>query len=187
MAMLKPTQISRQAPATALLAGFFLAGTGGVLSTQQGIYGYALPGLRVIEAGGRNSDLGARLLDIIRSLQTTNANIARVMGVSRQTIYNWLRGDTPSQQAQQKLDQLYRVSQRLRTSEIAPKVALSQPAIGGRSFWTLVQEGKDPEQLAEQIISAHGVRSPQRDLIAARMAGKRARGTLRRDAREDLG
>ena len=187
MAMLKPMQISRQTPTKVILAGIFLAGTGGVLSTPHIPFGYTPPGLRDTEAGSRSPSIREQLRDVIKSLQTTNSNVARALGVSRQTIYNWLRGDIPNRRAQQTIAQLSRASDLLRDSGISPKVALSQPAFGGRNFWALLGEGKDPERLTAQIISTHRGRQPQRSLVAARMAEKRARNTLRRDTRDDLG
>jgi DNA-binding XRE family transcriptional regulator len=177
MANLTPIIERKKIPATLFLAGIVLAGTGGSPHAQPSEAGYIPPGLRFV-ATPRSITARAQLQQIAASLKTTNSGIARALDVSRQTIYNWLRGDPPSAILQNKLDQLQRAGQLLLGSDLMVKASLLNPMMKGMNFWQLVQRGEDAEKLAKKLIDDNISKDAQRKLIAERIATKRARGAI---------
>ena len=177
MANLIPFVERKKIQTTLLLVGIVLAGTGGSSNVQPSQAGYMHPGLRFVETR-RKINAREQLQQIAASLKTTNSGIARALDVSRQTIYNWLKGDPPSAILQNKLDQLQRAGRLLLASDLMVKSSLLNPMTKGMNFWQLVQRGEDAEKLAKKLIDDDISKDAQRKLIAERIATKRARGAI---------
>lgn len=170
----------------ALFAGIVMAGTGGTLSSAASA-GYALPGVRYVNDGSRSPRTKSQLKIISQALETTNAAIARALGVSRQSLYNWLNGSTPSTHIQNKLDRLLTAAEILGAQQFPIRPALMQPLESGMSFWQLVEAGEKPDNLARMVIDAHTKRTDQRALIAERIAIRRTKGIMRDYEHDDFG
>lgn len=188
MAALAPTRENRSissALKASLWAGVMLAGTGGVFQLQADSIGYAPPCVRFVEAR-RNAPVRAQIRLILEGLGVSNAGLARALGVSRQTIYNWLNGDFPKDSHQSQLDSLSRAYDVLLPLDVAKHTVLTQPMDSGRNFWQLIQDGADAEALAQRLKTSYSKRNHQRSLMAERIAAKRAKGTLADIASDDL-
>lgn len=195
MANIRRKSSTRNLTAAAMLAGLVGAGTGGELSASASGYGYAVPGVEYISSAsgiaGADGDCSSTIRDqfavISEGLQTTSANLARAMGVSRTTIYNWMKEDpAPSAAVQLRLSQLAMAAYKLSMTEILPKSALALPIHGGRSFWEAFAAGEDAESMVDAIVEFRGQRAAQRELMAERLAEKRRRGSLGALSAEDL-
>ena len=187
MAMLAPapqTPLQKSAKLAALLIGVIAAGTGGTPQIPPNHIGYA-PNVRFVEAH-RKTHVVAQIQQILEELGVSNAGFARAMGVSRQAIYNWLKGDPLKDEHQSRIDSLARACDVLRKLDVLPHALLRQPLEAGRNFWALVRDGQDAETLATRLASVFQTRQHQRALMAERGAAKRARGGLADIAPDDF-
>lgn len=181
---LAPPQRRRRA--LALMAGIVLAGTGGIQSSEPSTKGYALPNVRIVDTR-RASRTQSQLVFVISALKTTNAALARALGVSRQAIYNWLNGAQPSALVQARIDQLHAAAQLLTAASHAVRPLLAQPFKHGKNFWQLMATGENPEVLAQALVERQSSNQSQRQLLAERVAAKRARGNFSFNEPDDLG
>lgn len=168
-----------------LLAGVAaVAGTGGVMHAPAPI-GYALPQLALHNPPG-SSQAAIQIRNIVSNLSISHAALARVMQVSRQTVYNWLNGALPTERCASLLSKLAQVNAKLASSVEPARAILNKPLHEGKSFWQLVQGGSEPDALVEKLLSLQSGRADQRTLMQKRLAEKRARGTLRSGVSDDL-
>lgn len=161
----------------ALLAGCVVAGTGGISIAHGGGVGYGLPGVHYV-ASATDNYVGEQLSAIANSLRTTNAELARALGVSRQALYNWRAGQRPSSATIDRLEALSSAAKIISASSVVPKQALACINSDGQNFWQALAQGADAMELANKIVAGHNARESQRELVAARLAAKRSRGTL---------
>lgn len=173
----RTTQDSRRlaGPAAVLFAGVAaLAGTGGITHAPTDI-GYTLPGVR-LQPMRRATAASAQLRRVMSNLAVSHAAMARVLGVSRQAMYNWLNGAEPTGRHQATLAALDEVHAILADIGMPMGVLLTKPLRDGQSFWDLVRAGERPAPLAELIRDTYQRRSEQRTLVAQRLTAKRAKG-----------
>ena len=112
--------------------------------------------------------------------------MARVLGVSRQAMYNWLNGAEPTGRHQATLAALDEVHAILAGIGMPMRAVLTKPLQDGQSFWDLVRAGERPVPLAERIRDTYEHRSDQRTLVAQRLAAKRAKGIQADSTPDDL-
>jgi transcriptional regulator with XRE-family HTH domain len=129
---------------------------------------------------------GAKVKRIMAGMGISAAALARVLGVSRQTLYNWINGDQASVIHVTRIDALVRAHDALLTVDEPQRPLLTQPLRAGQTFWQLVQAGEDPEALAYTVRATHERRAEQRALMAERLAAKRAKGTVTDGSSDDL-
>jgi len=188
MAQLAPSaRTVRRAPMplATLFAGVFLAGTGSATQLPPNAAGYLPVGVRFSEFPVRRM-AGAKVKRIMAGMGISAAALARVLGVSRQTLYNWINGDQASEIHVTRIDALVRAHEALLTVDEPQRPLLTKPVRASQNFWQLVQAGEDPEVLAQAIRVTHERRADQRVLTAARLAAKRAKGTLVDGSSDDL-
>lgn len=187
MAHIRQKNSARNLTAAAFLAGLVGAGTGGEWSAVESKYGYAVPGLEFISSGRVESNRGEGYSSAVREsfeaiivgLQTSSANLARVLDVSRTTVYNWMKGVSfPSREVRQRLTQLEKAAVKLSAAGIPAKSALALPIHQEMSFWDAFAANGDVEKMVERIIDYRGDRSSQQKLVAERLAAKRKSGRL---------
>jgi len=83
----------------------------------------------------------------------TMSHLPAVFGVSRQTLYNWLNGETPKQQHQGKLVQLAAAAHAFTEAGFMPSAqSLDRTVAQGKSFMELIGQGADGKTTAEQLI-----------------------------------
>jgi len=171
------TRTVKKASQAAILAGCVVAGTGGISIAHASGVGYGLPGVHYVASAADNY-VGEQLSAITSSLRTTNAELARALGVSRQALYNWRAGQRPGSATIDRLERLSSAAKVISASGIIPKHALARVNSDGQNFWQAVAQGADAVDLANKIVDNHNARESQRKLVAARLAAKRSRGTL---------
>jgi transcriptional regulator with XRE-family HTH domain len=83
----------------------------------------------------------------------TMSHLPAVFGVSRQTLYNWLNGETPKEQHHGKLVQLAAAA-RVFTEASFKLTALSleRTVAQGQSFVELIGHGADGKETAERLV-----------------------------------
>lgn len=92
----------------------------------------------------------------------TMSHLPAVFGVSRQTLYNWLNGETPKEQHQGKLVQLAAAARVFTEAGFKPTAqSLERTVAQGKSFVELIGQGADGKETAERL-----VRIEKRGLVA---------------------
>lgn len=185
MAKLAPPPPRRVPKAALFFAGVAaLAGTGGVMHAPASI-GYGLPQL-VLQKSSQPGKVAVRIRQIISELSISHAALARVMGVSRQAVYNWINGSLPNERHESLIADLYVVNTMLAPTAEPVRALLTKPIRDGKSFWQLVESGAEPLPLVEQLLVTHRQRESQRVLAQQRLAAKRARGAVGSGLIDDL-
>lgn len=83
----------------------------------------------------------------------TMSYLPAVFGVSRQTLYNWLNGETPKEQHQGKLVQLAAAARVFTESGFKPTApSLEHTVAQGKSFVELIGQGADGKETAERLV-----------------------------------
>ena len=105
----------------------------------------------------------------------TMTRLPEVFGVSRQTLYNWLEGETPKEAHQVKLKQLAAAAQVFAAFGFKPTSQLLDRTVSeGKSFLRLLSEGGDGRETAKRLvrISQRGAetRTKLEDLLGGRKA-----------------
>lgn len=160
-------------------------GTGGTHVVP--VKGYTGSNIRVIGAEETRTAQSHQLETAKRSLEVTVTALCKVFGVSRQTYYNWLKGETPSPENMSLLAKLSEAGQLLNGLAGPKSLLLSQPLKNGQTFWQLLQAGSDPVDLAEIIRARALRRESERDAVRAALQRKRARNTLNKSSDDVMG
>jgi len=83
----------------------------------------------------------------------TFSHLPTVFGVSRQTLYNWLSGETPNPKHQSKLLQLANVAETFIKEGFTPtSSSLSRTVMNGKSLLELLRDGANGEEMAAKLI-----------------------------------
>lgn len=95
--------------------------------------------------------------DLMREVQAgfgrTMSHLPAVFSVSRQTLYNWLNGDIPKQQHQEKLVQLAAAARVFVEMGFMPTASsLDRTISQGKSFVELLREGSNGKETAERLV-----------------------------------
>jgi hypothetical protein len=152
--------IHRQATVTegGPLPYFGGSGTGGVegvhfVMSRQGYSPFAI--LKVELAA--TQDAYAPYTDLMKETKAgfgrTISHLPAVFGVSRQTLYNWLNGETPKEQHQGKLVQLAAAARVFTKAGFKPTaLSLERTVAQGKSFVELIGQGADGKETAERLV-----------------------------------
>lgn len=134
------------------------SGTGGVESvyfvmSRQGYSPYAV----IKVALGAAQDTYAPYTDLMKEVKAgfgrTMSHLPAIFGVSRQTLYNWLNGETPKEQHQSKLVELAAAARVFMEAGFKPtSLSLDRAVAQGKSFVELIGQGADGKQTAERLL-----------------------------------
>lgn len=133
-------------------------GTGGNSTIRffQERYGYQLfpleeqPADSPVAAVATFADL---MLDVRSGFGRTMTRLPVVFGVSRQTLYNWLKGEVPKEAHQAKLIELAAAARVFSAAHFTPTAPmLDQTVAHGKSFLTLLAEGVDGTDIANRLM-----------------------------------
>lgn len=134
------------------------SGTGGIegvhfVMLRQGYSPFAI--LKVEQVA--KQDTYAPYTDLMKEVKAgfgrTMSHLPAVFGVSRQTLYNWLNGETPKEQHQSKLVQLAAVARAFIEAGFKPTaLSLDRTVAQGKSFVELIGQGADGKETAERLV-----------------------------------
>lgn len=140
------------------LPDFGGSGTGGVegshfVLSRQGYSPYIV--LKIGNAAP--PDTYAPYTDLMKEVKAgfgrTMSHLPVVFGVSRQTLYNWLSGETPKQQHQAKIVQLAAAAHIFIEAGFKPSAqSLDRIVAQGKSFIGLIGQGADGRETAERLV-----------------------------------
>ena len=91
--------------------------------------------------------------DVKNGFGRTMSHLPFIFGVSRQTLYNWLAGETPKKQHQDKLIQLAAAARFFIETGFKPtSIMLDRTISQGKSFLELLNEAADGTETAQKLI-----------------------------------
>lgn len=136
------------------------SGTGGIeglafIESRQGYQPFTI--LILKQEPTAPQETRAPFTDLMRKVKAgfgrTMSHLPAVFGVSRQTLYNWLNGETPKEQHQSKLEQLAAAARVFTETGFKPTaLSLDRTIAQGKSFIELIGQGADGKETAERLI-----------------------------------
>lgn len=164
------------------ILSYWVAGTFGLLSPMY-LHGSAATAnwnINQIEfdvaratAGDAASAAARDIVHIRQVMKTSVSELARVFGVSRQAVHEWIKGGALSPRNAQRLSELAQAADVLIESgiEITPQM-LRRKIGGGLSLLESVKENGNVLELARKLVDTLSRESQQRERLAARLAGR---------------
>lgn len=140
------------------LSCFGAVGTGGQAS--ESFYrernGYSLPEI-VIFFKAEKAQPFAPFVNLMQQISAgfgrTKTRLPEVFGVSRQTIYNWMNGETPKPQHHAKLKELAAAANVFTNDGFKPtSLALDRTVSKGKSLLQLLSQGADGAETAAKLV-----------------------------------
>ncbi|MCA6109476.1 hypothetical protein [Bradyrhizobium cenepequi] len=155
-----PAIHSHTRPASQVLPTIGAAGTGGIESGDyyRRMYvlqiGYQAFLVVVPPAQAPDAAPYAELMQVIKTgFGRTLTRLPEVFGVSRQTLYNWINGETPKPAHQEKLRQLAEAARIFSALGFKPtSLALDRTITQGKSLLQLLSEGADGREAARKLV-----------------------------------
>ncbi len=113
------------------------------------------------------------MLEIKKGFERTLSRLPVVFGVSRQTLYNWLGGETPKDAHQAKLIELAAAAREFSAVGFRPTATmLGRTVAKGRSFLALLAEGADGAATAKSLMRIVERSLRTRTRLDAALAGR---------------
>ena len=152
----RPTQaIANRTHAVDLPFPYLVTGTGGLAGERFIRHGMGYRPFEVLESIQPIVDAPyVKLMEQVRGgFGRTLSRLPEVFGVSRQTLYNWLNGETPKEQHQGKLVQLAAAARVFTEAGFKPTApSLERTVAQGKSFVELIGQGADGKETAERLV-----------------------------------
>lgn len=165
------------------------SGTGGVESvtfvmSRQGYSPYAILKVELAPAQGTFAPYTDLMKEVQAGFGRTMSHLPAIFGVSRQTLYNWLKGETPKKQHLNRLLQLAAAARAFTEAGFKPTgLSLERTVAQGKSFVELIGQGADGKETAERL-----VRIEKRGMVAkAKLDTLLVSRTLSRPEVSDMG
>lgn len=158
---------------TAASAALASIGTGGELLAKhlQGSNSQTLhvvPAFEPAEVTARRSPT-QNLKRIREVLNPAVSDLATTLGVSRQSVYNWLNGDTVADENAAKLEDLAHAAEVLVAEGVTVNAALlKRKFFEGQTLLQVVQAGKSARDAALMLARIHKREAAQRERMSAR-------------------
>jgi hypothetical protein len=137
---------------------FGAAGTGGIespdfIAKRQGYRLFAIIKADCVDSEEIYAPYARLMEEVQIGFGRTLSHLPAVFGVSRQTLYNWLAGETPKEQHREKLVQLAEAARLFTESGFKPTALMLERTIsGGKSFVELLSEGANGREIAQKLI-----------------------------------
>lgn len=165
----------------AAVAFAFLAGTGGVTTpsyfAERQERGYGFVQVRPI---GRSLLRYLRtpqenIAQIRAAFKPSMADIASIFKVSRQSVYNWIAGEKPSQESVERLDDLAQAADLFQADGIVGSSYLVRRKLeNGKTLMDIVREGGSAQDAARSLLQIAQKETSQRQALQRRLANRPA-------------
>jgi transcriptional regulator with XRE-family HTH domain len=114
------------------------------------------------------------LVHVREVLNPAVSDLAATLGVSRQSVYNWLNGDTVADENAAKLQDLAQAADVLEHEGVTVNATLLKRKFSnGRTLMQVVQAGESAREAALMLIQIHRREAAQRQRMNARFANRR--------------
>lgn len=138
---------------------FGAVGTGGesnvkfFLMRQAGYPAFVFVHSEETEASKQQAPFASLMEEIKAGFGRTMSRIPEVFGVSRQTLYNWLAGETPKEPHHAKLQELVAAARVFSDNGFKPSSAMLDKTLAqGKSLLQLIGDGASGEEAANRLI-----------------------------------
>lgn len=154
------------------------AGTGGV---ENAAYHHGRMGYRPIEVIQELEVLPpapfVEMMELVKAgFGRTMSRLPEVFGVSRQSLYNWLGGETPREQHQEKIRQLAQAAGVFAELGFKPTAqSLDRTLMHGKSFLVLMSEGADGREMAQKLVRLSQRAAASKAKLNELLGGRKAR------------
>lgn len=134
------------------------SGTGGLegvafYRARQGYQRFEIVRIEEKEAGKAYAPFADLMQEVKTGFGRTMAHLPAVFGVSRQTLYNWLAGETPKEQHQGKVIELAAAARVFIETGFKPTpLALERTVANGKSLLQLLSEGANGADTASRLV-----------------------------------
>ena len=156
-----------------------VVGTGGVASALFVRQAFGYQPFEVLEEPQfieKNAPYAELMVQVKAGFGRTMSRLPEVFGVSRQTLYNWLEGETPKVAHQERLRQLAKAAQTFGGLGIKPTTPMLDRTVArGKSFLQLMAAGADGQETAQQLIRIVQRGNDSRAKLDTLLAGRRAK------------
>lgn len=177
-----PTHYKPTAPSglmvTAAIAFAFMAGTGGTTTPeyvqQRGDRGYLIAQIPATSP----PTVGVRLpVDNLKTIRATFkpsiSDLANLLGVSRQALYNWMAGGRPSLQSANRLEDLSKAADLVAAHGLNSPYLLRRKIREGKSLMEIVRDGGSAQDAARTLIRIVEKEATQREQLKRDFAGRK--------------
>jgi DNA-binding transcriptional regulator YiaG len=107
-------------------------------------------------------------------LSPAMSDLAKTFNVSRQTIYNWLKGEQPTPEHTAKLKDLASAADAFADAGVPVNgILLKRKVIGGKSLFEVVGDGGSARDAAQLLLQVVLRETDQRERLVARFAGRK--------------
>lgn len=118
----------------------------------------------------------AKMEEVKLGFGRTMSRLPEVFGVSRQTLYNWLAGETPKQAHQQRLLELAAAADVFTEQGFKPtSVMLDKTVSSGKSLLALLRDGANGTDVAQKLIRLEKRAAESRGKLDTLLAGRSGR------------
>lgn len=172
---------------------FLEVGTGGSATreyvTARGNWGYSFAGfewLQLVRRALADKKVPEKIARIREVLVPATTDLAKLLGVSRQAIYDWQSGKTITPENLVRIDDLSEASDVFDLEGLrGDSRVLRRPIKRGKAFFQLVREGGSAGEAARVLVAMLRVEAEQRAALQKRLAGRKRRPS--REIFEDFG
>lgn len=106
----------------------------------------------------------------------TMSRLPEVFGVSRQTLYNWMQGETPKPVHQERLVQLASAAAFFQEAAVTPTTPMLERTISqGKNFLQLLANGSDGRETARKLVRITQASGQSRAQLDALLGGRKAK------------
>lgn len=156
-------------------------GTGGVNAIELAVHhvGYAFPAVGGVVPPSAQPALQMQQMQQVKAgFGRTMSRLPEVFGVSRQTLYNWLKGETPKDTHLARLRELAEAGAFFTAMGFTPtSSALDRSLVKGKTFLQLLAQGENGKEMAKKLIRVHQRSESSRARLDAILDGEKSRPT----------
>jgi len=172
---------------------FLGVGTGGSATreyvTARGNWGYSFAGfewLQLVREALADTKVPEKIARIREVLVLAATDLAKLLGVSRQAIYDWQSGKTITPENRARIDDLLEASNVFALEDLrGDSRVLRRPIRRGKTLFQLFKEGASASEAAKALVAMLRVEAEQRAALQKRLAGRKRRPS--REIYEDFG
>jgi transcriptional regulator with XRE-family HTH domain len=114
------------------------------------------------------------LAQVRKVLHPSITELANLLGVSRQAVYDWLAGKGISSQHEDKVESLAKAASVISASGLNVFQPLHRRLPGGKTLFETIRDGGSPESVALDLVRIARRDVEQRQQLDARLSGRRA-------------
>ena len=113
------------------------------------------------------------IIHIRKVLSPAISDLALALGVSRQSIYNWLNGEQIAEENIAKLQDIAKAADHIAEVGISKSMILHRKLKNGKTFFKLIQDGESPYAIATLLTQIHQHEISQQNRVITRFSNRK--------------